>query len=153
MNFSWALPQTFVLCAAIMSHVELPGRMQCMHASGDSPGRVVCTLHMHPSVSDLMDWTATWSNLICRRRRTTGTKIHWNLELLPQASKLSFLCSGQQDHQLWKSGGPASILVVQRSFGPVLTKLHSEVYNILAKRKKLRLNNCEQTEGLLPQLS
>ena len=59
-----------------------------------------------------------------------------------QASKLSFLCSGQQDHQVWKSGGPASILVVQWSFSPTLTMLHSSVYNILAKRKNLRLNNC-----------
>ena len=46
MNCSRALSQTFILCAAIMNHVELLGRMQCMHTSGNSPGCIVCTPHM-----------------------------------------------------------------------------------------------------------
>ena len=52
-----------------------------------------------------------------------------------QGSKLSFLGSGQPDHQFWRSGGPASILVVQWSFSPILTKLHSTVYIITSWRK------------------
>ena len=68
--------------------------------------------------------------------------VRYCIVLSYQASKLSFLHNGQQVHQFWKSGGPASFLAVQWSFSPILTKLHSAVYNILVKRKKLRLNNC-----------
>ena len=52
-----------------------------------------------------------------------------------QGSKWSFLGSGQPDHQFWRSGGLASILVVQWSFSPILTKLHSTVYIITSWRK------------------
>ena len=49
--------------------------------------------------------------------------------------ELSFLGSGQPDHQFWRSGGLASILVVQWSFSLILTKLHSTVYIITSWRK------------------